>query len=53
MTRHRSINIDRIELTQSLGEGRADQAGRRDAEGLSALEQRGLQAVQIDADAIT
>ena len=38
---------------RSFSERRADQAGGRDAEGLSTLEERGLQAVQIDADAIT
>ena len=38
---------------RSFSERRADQAGGRDAEGLSALEERGLETMQIDAQSIT
>ena len=48
-----TIDVGRIRPPQSFSERCADQTGRRDAEGLSTLEERGLQAVQIDADAIT
>jgi hypothetical protein len=47
------IDVGRIGPPQGFGERCADQAGRRDAEGLSTLEERGLEAVQIDADAIS
>ena len=49
----RSIDIDRIGPPQCVSECCADEIGGRDAEGLSTLEERGLQAVQIDAESNT